>query len=96
MILHWGKVEKALADQIDDLFEVAEPSFTSFLMKIADEDLNLALMTGYEGIDVAGVELLCALSLWQDKIRKNKETDPAVEWEPADYEDGPRFDKEEQ
>jgi hypothetical protein len=78
-----------LANQIDQLLEVAEACLHTFLVQVADEDLDLTLMVGDEGLDVVGVEEFCALRLGEDEVGEGEEADPTVEGEPADDEDGP-------
>lgn len=78
-----------MANQIDQLFEVAEACLHAFLVQVADEDLDLTLMVGDEGLDVVGVKEFCALGLGEDEVGEGEEADPAVEGEPADDEDGP-------
>lgn len=65
-------------------------------MDITDEVLDLTLMARNEGLDVVRVEELGTLGLWQDEVGEGEETDPAVERDPADDEESPRFNKEEQ
>ena len=63
-------------------------------MEVADEVLDLAFMVGDEGLDVVRIEELCALGLREDEVGEREESEPAVEGEPAEDEDGPGFDEE--
>lgn len=63
-------------------------------MEVADEFVDLTLMFDDEGGDVRDVEELRTLCLGDDEPKEETQTDPAVEGEPADYEDGPGFEEE--
>jgi hypothetical protein len=57
------QAQDTLTDQIDHLLEVAQARLHAFLVQVADEDLDLALMVGDEWLDVVSVEEFCALGL---------------------------------
>jgi hypothetical protein len=67
-LCRWGQAKEALADEVDELLEVAEAGSGALFVQVADEVLDLAFMVGDEGFDVVGVEELGALGLGQDEV----------------------------
>lgn len=78
-----------MADEVDELFEVAEACFVALFVEVADKGFDLAFMVGDEGFDIVGIEEFGALGLGEDEVGEREEADPAVEGEPAEDENGP-------
>ena len=81
--------QDALAEEVDQLVEVAEAGLGEVFVGLADEDVDVVLVLDDEGLNVGVVEEFGALRLGQDEVGKEDEADPGVEGEPADDEDGP-------
>lgn len=58
-------------------------------MRFADEDIDVVLVVGEEGVDVGLVEEFGALGLREDEVGEDDEAEESVEGEPGEDEVGP-------
>ena len=81
MSFRW-QAKDVLLHQFDGALQVLKASCFGAIMGAGDERLNILLMFGQEGVDVFEVDYLRALGLWEHKVGKDDQADPAVEWHP--------------
>lgn len=78
-----GQAQNLFTDQINRLIEVLKTQILGAFMTAPDKLFNLAFVLLEERIDVLQIQQAGALSLGEDEIAEEKETDPAIEGEPA-------------
>ena len=77
------------SDIFDRSVEVAQSHLLQPLMRLRDEVVNPRLMVNDVRLQVVEVQKLGSLCLWEDEVQKEQETEPGVEGDPADDEEGP-------
>jgi len=70
--------------EFDHVFEIGYSCCFGAVVGAGDEVVDCDFVIVKEGMDVCLVEDASALGLWKDEVEEEAQSDPGVEWNPAD------------